>query len=221
MKTTNRTAFFQLPEATREELYAHSVVQMVPKGEVLFDEREAVADLLILLEGYVSLFRSSFRGDSRVIFICSAGEMLNEVCLENEKTSVAAKALSDLKFLRISKEAVQELMGSDAAFMQAVFTSLAQKTRRLYHKVGNDNGTYALKNRLAANLWKLARDYGEVHDGGCTVAFEITVNFLSEMMGAKRETVSRALSEMKRAGLISHENGTLTVLDPEGLKNSV
>lgn len=221
MKAVDRAIFSGLPESTREVLFSLGTIRTAAKGKILFEERADMPELLIVLEGYVSLYRSSFQGNSRVIFICSTGEILNEVCLENEKTSVAASTLSDVQLLCIPRDAALALARKDAAFAQAAFHSLAQKTRRLYHKIGNANGTYALKNRLAATLWKLARDYGEDTPVGRTVAFEITVNFLADLMGTKRETVSRALSEMKRSGLITHENGTLAVLNLQGLKDSI
>lgn len=183
----------------------------VPKGTVLFGEREDCSSLYLVLDGFAVLYRSSFQGESRVIFICAEGEVLNEVCLEREKTSVCCKALSDLTVLAVPLEAMEALMGQRPEIAHALFCSLAQKTRRLYHKVGNDNGTYSVKDRLSALLRKLARDYGIPGEAGVTVGFELTVNLLSNMLGAKRETVSRALSELKRTGSITHENGILTL----------
>jgi len=38
------------------------------------------------------------------------------------------------------------------------------------------------------------------------------------MLGAKRETVSRIISQFKKAGIIVHENGNLVVLKMDDLK---
>lgn len=220
MRATDRSTLASLPEETKQQLFSMGTACTAAKGETLFDELTEMTDILFLLEGFVSLYRSSYQGESRVIFICPAGEVLNEVSLENPKTSVAARALSDIVYLRVPREQVSALMLRDAAFGQAMFRSLVQKTRRLYHKVGNATGTYTLKNRMAAAIWKLTRNYSTRTALGYTVDFEVTVNFLSTLMGAKRETVSRALSEMKKSGLILHENGTLTVPDLQKLRES-
>lgn len=213
MKPTERSILSLLPEETKCRLFQLGKIDTAPKGTLLFDELTELPDILFLLEGYVCLYRSSYQGESRVIFVCSEGEVLNEVCIEQEKTSVAARTLSDVTLLRVPRLQAEALMEQDSAFARLLFRSLAQKTRRLYHKVGNATGSYTLKNRMAAAIRKLARDYGTDTPQGRTVNFEITVNFLSAYMGAKRETVSRALSEMKKAGLIHHENGRLTVPD--------
>lgn len=208
---TDRSFLHSLPEDTAAALLEAGKQKTIPKGMVLFGELENCAEIYMVLDGFAALYRSSIQGESRNIFICSEGELLNEVCLERQKTSVAARALSDMTVLSIPTEKVEELISVHPILGRMLFRSLAQKTRRLYHKVGNANGTYALKDRLQALIRKLARDYGVPTDGGCTVGFELTVNLLSSMLGAKRETVSRALSELKRSGMITHENGVLTV----------
>lgn len=208
----NRSLFSQLPEALAASLLKAGTKKSVPKGTVLFEEQDCCPELLILLEGYAALYRSSFQGENRVIFLCSKGEVLNEVCLEREKTSICAKALSDVILLSVPIAKLEELIQQQPKLGYALYCSLAQKTRRLYHKVGNTNGTYPIKDRLSALLRKLARDYGIPGENGVTIGFELTVNLLSNMLGAKRETVSRALSDLKRCGSITHENGVLTIL---------
>lgn len=210
---TDRSFLHSLPEAAAAAVMEAGTQKTIPKGTVLFGERENCGEIYIVLDGFAALYRSSYQGENRIIFICSKGELLNEVCLERQKTSVAARALSDVTVLCVPIEKVEEMITVYPILARMLFRSLAQKTRRLYHKVGNANGTYALKDRLQALIRKLARDYGIPSDGGRTVAFELTVNLLSSMLGAKRETVSRALSELKRSGMIAHENGVLTLLD--------
>lgn len=212
-ETANRSLFTGMPGACREALLSAGTIRHFHKGQSIFGEVDSMTDICILTEGYVCLYRSSYRGEYRVIFVCGAGEILNELVLENQKTSVAAKTLSDASVLYIPRESLSRLMEAHPVLMQAVFHSLALKTRRLYHKVGNDNGTYTLKTRLMAAIRKLARDYGVQTGEGMQIRFDVTVNFLSAMLGAKRETISRALSELKREGIIRHENGGLTVPD--------
>lgn len=221
MEAVNRDLIGQLPEETKAALFAAGRVETCVKGQELFGESEVMDDLCFLTEGYVSLYRNSYKGEIRAIFICGAGEILNELVMENRKTSVAARALSDCSILRISRAEMAELMQTHFSLTQMLFQSLSQKTRRMYHKVGNDNGTYTLKDRLAAAVRKLARDYGVTTEQGIRIDFEVTVNFLAAMLGAKRETTSRALSELKKGGLIVHENGVLTVLDLQQLSQTI
>ena len=49
--------------------------------------------------------------------------------------------------------------------------------------------------------------------------FEMTHEFLSEMLGTPRSEVSRATGALRKAGLIRYGRGTLTILDSEALES--
>ncbi len=208
-----------LSEKSRNALYEAGNIITIKKGENLFMEREEVKCLYIVLDGFVALYRNSRYGEIKVIFICTDGEALNEVVMQDEKTSICAKALSDTKLLCIHRSRLQECLGENVELYREIFNSLARKTRRLYHQVGNSNGTYPMEKRLAAKLWKLARDYGKDTSDGKQIGFELTVTFLANMLGAKRETISRIISAWKKDGVVTHENGFITVADMDCLKS--
>ena len=208
-----------LSEKSRSALYEAGNIITIKKGENLFMEREEVKCLYIVLDGFVALYRNSRYGEIKVIFICTDGEALNEVVMQDEKTSICAKALSDTKLLCIHRSRLQECLGENVELYREIFNSLARKTRRLYHQIGNSNGTYPMEKRLAAKLWKLARDYGKDTSDGKQIGFELTVTFLANMLGAKRETISRIISAWKKDGVVSHENGFITVADMDCLKS--
>ncbi|MCR5581473.1 MAG: Crp/Fnr family transcriptional regulator [Pseudobutyrivibrio sp.] len=208
-----------ISEESKNRLFEAGNIVQLKKGEVLFSEREEVKSMYIVVDGYVSLYRNSRYGEIKIIFICTAGEVLNEVVLQDEKTSICIKALADTKLLAIHRSKLSEVLADDHDLTIHIYDSLAMKTRRLYHQVGNANGTYPLEKRLAAKVWKLARDYGRDVEEGKLISFETTVTFLANMLGAKRETVSRIISQLKKQGVVNHENGFLTVLDMKVLKD--
>lgn len=217
----DRSIFPALDGAARNALMTAGREAFFSKGSEIFSESTRCDDIYLLLSGFVSLYRDSFRGDTRAIFICAEGELLNEVALMDGKSAASACALADCTVLALERETLAALLSQFPGLGQALFASLARKTARLYHKVGNDNGTYALYNRMAATLWKLTRDYGREAEGARQLGFELSVNFLAMYMGAKRESVSRALSAMRKQGLISHEGGCLRVPDMDKLKKAI
>jgi Mn-dependent DtxR family transcriptional regulator len=50
--------------------------------------------------------------------------------------------------------------------------------------------------------------------------FELTQDFLSQMLGVRRATVSETASELQQAGLISYSRGRITVDDRAGLERA-
>jgi len=220
-KVKSRNVLDKLSSESREKFLKLGKIETRKKGDVLFIEREKIEHMYIILEGYVSLYRNSKYGDERVIFICTDGEIVNEVCLQDNKTSIAARALSDLRLLKIYVKDLDNFFENDYEAFKIVYNSLAHKLRRLYRQTGNSNGTFPIEKRLAARIWKLARDYGKNIEGGRKIKFEVTVTLLASMVGAKRETVSRIISKMKKEKLIKHDKGVLIVLDMDALKTIV
>ena len=48
--------------------------------------------------------------------------------------------------------------------------------------------------------------------------FEVTQEFLSQMLGAHRQSVTLAAGNLQKAGLIRYSRGKLTILNREGLE---
>jgi CRP-like cAMP-binding protein len=72
------------------------------------------------------------------------------------------------------------------------------------------NGAHSLKERLAR--WLLM-----MRDRSDEDALPITQNLLAEMLGVQRPTITNAIRELERAGLIEPGRRQVTILDRKGL----
>jgi CRP-like cAMP-binding protein len=72
------------------------------------------------------------------------------------------------------------------------------------------NGAHSLKERLAR--WLLM-----MRDRSDDDALPITQNLLAEMLGVQRPTITNAVRELERAGLIERGRRQVTILDRQGL----
>jgi CRP-like cAMP-binding protein len=75
------------------------------------------------------------------------------------------------------------------------------------------NTRHSIEQRLAR--WLLV-----THDRVQADQFEITQEFLSQMLGVHRQSVTLAASNLQRAGLIRYSRGRLRVLDRQGLEEA-
>src|SRR5271167_1613495 len=71
------------------------------------------------------------------------------------------------------------------------------------------NGAHSLKERLAR--WLLM-----MRDRSDDDSLRITQGLLAEMLGVQRPTITNAVHELERAGLIESGRGQVTILDREG-----
>jgi CRP-like cAMP-binding protein len=75
----------------------------------------------------------------------------------------------------------------------------------------------------ACNTWhtveqRLCRWLLLAHDRVRADQFEVTQEFLSQMLGAHRQSVTLAAGNLQKAGLIRYSRGKLTILDRQGME---
>ena len=74
-----------------------------------------------------------------------------------------------------------------------------------------------VERRVAAKLWKLAKDYGVEVEEGTLINLNISVTYLADMFGAPRETISRALKFLTKENLIISSNKKIIIKDKNEL----
>lgn len=75
-------------------------------------------------------------------------------------------------------------------------------------------------NRAHTMEQRCARWLLMVHDRMPGDDFELTQDFLSQMLGVRRATVSETASQLQQAGLISYSRGHVSVVNREGLERA-
>jgi CRP-like cAMP-binding protein len=73
--------------------------------------------------------------------------------------------------------------------------------------------------RVAKRLLDLSAEHGVPASQGTRIELSLTQDELARWTGATRETVSRALRLMRQLGWVSTDNRTITVLDPDALRD--
>ena len=73
-------------------------------------------------------------------------------------------------------------------------------------------------NALHPVLERLCRWLLMIHDRVATEAFQITQEFLAEMLGVRRQTISIIAGTLQKAGLVSYRRGVVRILNRKGLE---
>jgi CRP-like cAMP-binding protein len=81
-------------------------------------------------------------------------------------------------------------------------------------------GQLAACNRLHEAEQRLARWLLMVRDRVASETFLLTQEFLGNMLGARRTTVTQAAGTLQRKGLIKYSRGRIHVVDPTGLESA-
>lgn len=206
------------PES-RTEIASFSFIRQYAKGQHVFYDREELTCFYILLDGIASLYKLNTLGEKKVIFVLPPGYMLNEVVFQELSAAINCEVRLDSQILVLPKERLWHVMAKDQALTRAAFHSMAIRTRRLYRQLKNTTNAMKGEKRLAAKLYMLARDYGRETEKGILIDMQLSVTYLSEMLGSKRETVSRQIKKLSEMGLVVMEKNRFWIPNPEYLSN--
>lgn len=95
---------------------------------------------------------------------------------------------------------------------------LPRLLRRYSHSLMTQITQSAVCNQFHSVDARLARWLLMTHDRMGTDEFQLTQDFLSNMLGVRREGVSRAAGDLQKRNLIEYSRGRLKVLDRAGLE---
>ena len=186
-------------------------------GEILFQDKEEVTIIYIVLKGIVSLYKINECGQKKVIFMLGKGKVINEVIIKDLPASINCEIFEDSVILGIKKESILKIMKDDFDLCKNIIISLSSKTRRLYRQLKNTPSSIKIEKRLAAKLYKLAKDYGVKCNDGILIDMEISITYMADLLGSQRETVSRAMKVLQKNGLVYYDRKKIIVSNFEKL----
>lgn len=213
----NLEMFNNISESTIGKILEESDVKEHRAGEILFEDKEDVSTVYFVLKGIVSLYKISECGQKKVIFMLGKGKIINEVIIKELPASINCEIFEDAVILGIKKEKLLNIMKEDFDLCKNIIISLSSKTRRLYRQLKNTPSSIKIEKRLAAKLYKLAKDYGVEHEDGIVIDMEISITYMADLLGSQRETVSRAMKVLQKNNLINYKSKKIIISNFEKL----
>jgi len=118
--------------------------------------------------------------------------------------------LVDSRLIAIPQHALDELLLLPTV-ARTLFDQVATTLRQEQEAIGNFANARHVE-RVRRKLFQLARSYGRVGRDGIRIDFPVSHTVLAEMIGSSRETVTRALDELQRAGFVARRGHTYRLL---------
>lgn len=200
-----------------DELFGKGRIVMMPKKRTFIRAKEPADFVYFILSGKVILYNLTRSGKRKIIFVLGKGVLVNESVIDSRYSSMFCDTIEECRMFAVQSSIFLECMEKDFSLTKAVLEEQERKLWRMGHQLKNTTGGIHMERKLAAKLWKLARDFGKPSDGGILIDINMTVTFLADLMGAPRENVSRLCKILTEHGLIKMENKRITVTDPDRL----
>ncbi|CEP47021.1 cAMP-binding regulatory protein [[Clostridium] sordellii] len=202
--------FKNINNNTKVEILKYGKLIYLNQKDVLFNEKDVIDKVYILIDGKVSIFKISENGDRKIIFILNKGEMVNEINLEFKRATISCEAFENCLILEYNLETFLGMMKNDFELTKNIISYMERRNRRLYRQVKNSI-SIKIDKRLAAKLYRLANEYGKEIDGWHFIDIKITITYLADMLGCPRESLSRAMRVLETNGLVRIENKKIYV----------
>jgi CRP/FNR family cyclic AMP-dependent transcriptional regulator len=193
--------------------------RVFPPREALFHEGESGQTLYIVLSGQVTIQKVTSGGETIHIAHCGPGEHFGEMALlDGEVRSADAVTDTRSELLILNNGDLRRCMETFPPLAENIRNSLMRRLREVNNQLV---GTRTLRviGRLSAFLLETAETQGvEDPAGGKRIPKRITQQQIANHIGATRETVSRALSDLRKAGAVRLCEGHLVIASPKKLR---
>ncbi|MEI0486611.1 Crp/Fnr family transcriptional regulator [Brachyspira intermedia] len=209
----------KLNSKTIEYIKPFSTLKTYKEREHVFMDKDEISNLYIIVLGKAALYKLNNFGDKKIIFIFDEGKILNEHSLQNIKVSINCEILETSVIMSIPCSIFIKAMENDFLLSKSILDLMSLNIRRLYRQLQNTTNNLECEKKLASKLLKLAKDNGIYCENIVKINIPLTVTYISEMIGSRRETVSRQIKKLSDLSLIEFKDNFIFIKDIEKLRN--
>lgn len=209
--------FTQVDPPVREAILDAALVDVVPAGEVVFEQGARAESLVLLARGRARVERRAGEGSGFPVGYRGSGDVLGESCLGGKDVRTErVVAMEESEVVRVPLALIRELCAVDAGLGSAVLALLIARRREtedrieslLFRNVGG---------RLAEFLLKAAERWGVPSPRGTLISAPITHAEIAQVIGSTRETVTLTLGALRKEGVLDVAGRRLIIKDREAL----
>jgi CRP-like cAMP-binding protein len=205
--------FSGLPEEELERFAELTRERSYPKGSVILFQDDPGDSLFVLRAGRVKVVLIGEDGREVILGVLEPGAHFGELALiDDQPRSAHVIAMEDAQLLVLRREDFKRRVEANPTVAWALLTELSRRLRRADVKIG---GLVLLDvpGRIARLLLDLVDESGSEQ-----IEKPLTHQTIAQMIGASRETVSRAMKDFQDAGLIRVERRRISIGDRDALE---
>ncbi len=203
----DRVELGKFAELTRERIY--------PRSNVILFEDDPGDSLFIVRQGRVKVVLIGEDGREVILGILGVGSHFGELSLiDGEPRSAHVIAMDESLLIVLRREDFRKRVQESPSVAWALLGELSRRLRRADAKIGS-LVLLDVDGRIARLLLDAADE--SAADGG-VIEKRLTHQTIAQIIGASRETVSRAMRTFQTRGLIAVQRRQVIITDRGGLE---
>ncbi|HEY1382427.1 MAG TPA: Crp/Fnr family transcriptional regulator [Dongiaceae bacterium] len=210
--------FRDVAQPILEQLSALSVTKHLERRETLLSRGDEGDALYVVVEGLVRIWVGSESGKELTFSMMEPGDVFGEIALLDGLPRTAnATAQEATLLLVIQRSAFLSVLEGEPTLARHIIELLCERMR-LKTDLLSDFAFADLPVRLARKLDDLVTAHGEIDGNVARLGRRFSQTELAQMLGVSREAINKQLAAWSHKGIVSTEEGGLTVLNLSGLR---
>ncbi|HEY1457293.1 MAG TPA: Crp/Fnr family transcriptional regulator [Solirubrobacteraceae bacterium] len=204
-----------------ERIAQVAVPRTFEPGHVVFREGDSSDTCYIVREGHARAVRE--HGDGRTITLANfgPGDIFGELAMfEDELRSATVEAIEQTSVVAVLGPDMRRLMREHPEIAMRLVIALGRRLRETNERLSRQS-FQTVQSRVAVILSELVEQEIAAGKGASDVLVTATQADLAQLAGSSRESASRFLAVLERAGVISQGRGRLVVHNPQALRQYV
>ncbi len=180
------------------ESLAHETVKFSPQ-EIIFLEGSELTHIYRIKEGLISINRIHPSGDEKIFDILGESDYVALIAaLQGKEEYVAtAVALNEVTLIKMKHKDIMEAYMSNTIFQNMCLNCAVTRSTMFQDKLFQTTNINT-EDRILATLQILAEKFGSINENTVVLKLPFTKTVLAQIIGIRRETLSRKLLEMQK-----------------------
>ena len=213
--------FSTLEREDLERIADLAVPRAFEPGQIAFREGDSSDTCYVVREGRARAVRT--HGDGRTITLArfGPGDIFGELAMfEDERRSATVEAIEPTSVVGVLGPDMRRLMNEHPQIAARLVIALGRRLRETNERLSRQS-FQTVQSRVAVVLSELVEQEIAAGRDPQDVLVTATQADLAQLAGSSRESASRFLAVLERAGVISQGRGRLVVHDPKALDQYV
>ena len=186
-------------------------------GEIVFKEGDEGSTCYVVRSGRARAVREHPDGRSITLAHFGPGDIFGEMAmLDGDRRSATVESIDETDAVAILSADMHRLLREYPDISVKLIAALGRRLRDTNDRLARQS-FQTVQSRVAAVLAELVATARAEDETEGDVVITSTQAELARLAGSSRESASRFLAVLERAGIISQGRGKLTVHDPESL----
>jgi CRP-like cAMP-binding protein len=213
--------FSTLEQDDLERIAQLAVPRSFEPGQIVFREGDASDTCYVVRSGRARAIREHADGRTITLATFGSGDIFGELAMfEDELRSATVEAVQHTSVVAVLGPDMRRLMVEHPGIAMRLVVALGRRLRETNDRLAKQS-FQTVQSRVAVVLGELVAQAVAAGEPGREVLLTATQADLAKLAGSSRESASRFLAVLERAGVISQGRGRLVVHDPAALEGYV